>query len=296
MIDRACISLNARCNLNCSYCHFAAKKNNAHTKENEFTLDNVGVFCDNLHRYVANNGIQSFKLGIVGSGEPLLSFPQLKAIVRYFYDSDPKDKIRMYTITNGTLFDDEVIDFFYDYKSIIELNVSVDGDPELNGRLRGAYPNLEIYRRKFGEMPKVNAVVTKEIIRNKERVLSYFVKNQMRRINFSKVFATDDPEVAVSDTEYVEFLARASELGIESRQNVATKRLDCAKYGNLCGVGQNNIFIAKTGVYPCGRFMDIAEYRIGDWNEPLADIERRMKQFASCPHGECYFDYNKVGV
>ena len=296
MIDRACISLNARCNLNCSYCHFAAKKNNARAKDNEFSLDDVAMFCDNLRRYIADNGIKTFKLGIVGSGEPLLSFPQLKAIVRYFYDSEQQDHIKMYTITNGTLFNDEIIDFFYEYRSIIELNVSLDGDPEINKRLRGAFPNLEIYRRKFGVMPKVNAVVTKEIIRNQQRILSYFVNNDITKINFSKVFATDDPEVAVSDVEYAEFLARAKELGIESRQNVPTKRLDCAKYGNLCGVGRNNIFIAKTGIYPCGRFMDLAEYCFADWSEPLSDVEVKMKKFAACPDGECYFEYNKVGV
>ena len=84
MIDRACISLNARCNLRCVYCHFAEKKNNSNSMLNEFTCDEVEQFCNNLKEYILENKIHSFKLGIVGSGEPLLSFKQLKTLVESF--------------------------------------------------------------------------------------------------------------------------------------------------------------------------------------------------------------------
>ncbi len=295
MIDRACISLNSRCNLNCVYCHFAAKKNNQNTKQNEFSADEVNMFCLNLYSYIKENNVNAFKLGIVGSGEPLLSFAQLKRIVEFFYNSDINEKIKMYVISNGTLLNDEIIDFFYDYQSIVELNVSLDGDPEINKKLRGAFPDFAVYKNKFNAMPKINAVVTKEIILNSERILDFFVGNGFTKINFSKVFAVDNPGMTVSDSEYEQFLLLAKSLGIESRQNNGKKKADCAKYGNLCGVGLNNIFITKTGIYPCGRFMDMKNYVIGAWGEPLSVIEQKMKRFKACPQGECYFEYNKVG-
>lgn len=295
MIDRACISLNARCNLNCTYCHFAAKKNNNNTKANEFSCEEVKTFCQNLYSYIKEHNIPLFKLGIVGAGEPLLSFPQLKTIVEFFDKGDLKNNIRMYTISNGTLLNDEIINYFFNHKDIIELNVSLDGDESINKKQRGSFPNLNKYLVEFGVMPRINAVVTKEVINNEDRILSFFVKNGFDRINFSKVFATDDPSINVSNQEYSAFLLRAKELGIASRQNIIENKYDCAKYGRLCGVGKNNIYIAKTGVYPCGRFMDIKTYQIGSWDDSFDLLEKSLSRFAPCPRGECYFEYNKVG-
>ena len=172
----------------------------------------------------------------------------------------------------------------------------MDGDYEINNKLRGCFPDLSSYSKKFGRMPKINAVVTKEIVLNQERVLSFFVKNGFSLVNFSKVFATDDPEISVSDDEYTAFLNLALEKGIVFRQNETIKKYDCAKYGRLCGVGKNNIFITKTGIYPCGRFMDLKEYIIGKWNDPLDVIESKLSAYKPCPDGDCYYEFNKVGI
>lgn len=294
MIDRACISLNARCNLNCVYCHFAAKKNNSEAKANEFSCQEVRSFCQNLYFYIKDHNISLFKLGIVGAGEPLLSFSQLKTMVDFFDGSDLRDKIRMYTISNGTLLNDEIVNYFFNHKEAVELNISLDGDESINRRLRGSFPDLTKYLEKFGFMPKINAVVTKDVINNQDMVLSFFIKNGFNKINFSKVFAINDPTICVSNQEYNAFLLHAKELGITSRQNVIENKYDCAKYGRLCGVGKNNIYIAKTGVYPCGRFMDIKAYRIGSWNDSFDLLEKNLSRLTPCPRGECYFEYNKV--
>ena len=296
MIDRACISLNARCNLNCSYCHFASKKNNQYTKINEFSVEEAKVFCGNLSKYIKNHNVPSFKLGIVGSGEPLLSFGALKAIVDYFSISDLKERIKMYVISNGTLLTEEMVRFFYEHKDIIELNISLDGDPEINKRLRGVYPDLSVYKDIFGRMPKINAVVTREIIDNQNRILSFFVENGFTHINFSKVFGTNDPTITISKEEYNAFLMNAKSLGVESRQNTIEEKYDCAKYGRLCGVGRNNLFITRTGVYPCGRFMDLKQFIVGEWNEPIDIIEKQLNKLEPCPKGECYYEFNKVGI
>ena len=295
MIDRACISLNARCNLNCAYCHFSSKKNNEQTKQNEFSIAEVCLFCQNLIDYIKQHNIISFKLGIVGSGEPLLSFDTLKCIVELFANSDVKNVIKMYVISNGTLLNKDIVEIFFRYKDIAELNISLDGDPEINMKLRGSWPNLSLYRDIFGTMPKINAVVTKEIINNQDRILDFFTKNGYKQINFSKVFGVNDPLISVNDDEYESFLSTAKTYGIESRQNIINKKYDCAKYGRLCGVGKNNIFITRTGVYPCGRFMNLREYVIGSWNDKIDDIEKNLQRFKPCPEGDCYYEFNKVG-
>ena len=294
MIDRACISLNSRCNLKCIYCHFAEKKNNPDAKMNEFSPDEAKVFCANLYLYIKSNNLDHFKLGIVGSGEPLLSFAVLKAIVDYFFNSDIRDVIKLYVISNGTLLNEEIVGFFYNHRDIVELDISLDGSPEINLRLRGFYPNFDVYKKYFKEMPRINAVVTKEIIKNKSSILKFFVDNGFNRINFSKVFGTSNPDISITDDEYKAFLSDAKSYGIESRQNIAEKKYDCAKYGRLCGVGRNNIFVTKKGVYPCGRFMNLEKYNLGQWKEPLEEIEIKLAKLSPCPDGMCYYEYNEV--
>ena len=295
MIDRACISLNARCNLRCSYCHFANKKNNNDSLKNEYSSNDILVFCNNLSNYIIENALKSFKLGIVGAGEPLLSFEVLSTLVNYFANSDLKNKIKMYVISNGTLLHKDIVQFFYNNREIVELNISLDGDQEINKKLRGCFPDFSIYEKVFGRMPKINAVVTREIIDNQDRIFAFFLENKFLEINFSKVFGTDDPLISISNDEYKNFLEKAKTFGITSRQNNTEKKYDCSKYGKLCGVGRNNIFFTKTGVYPCGRFMNIKKFIIGNWNDSFKELERKLREIKPCPDGECYFEYNKVG-
>ena len=68
MIDRVCISINNRCNLACKYCHFHEKG-----LSEDVPMD-VTKILENLKAYAKS----SFKIGFVGSGEPLLDFKLLK--------------------------------------------------------------------------------------------------------------------------------------------------------------------------------------------------------------------------
>lgn len=295
MIDRACISLNARCNLKCVYCHFSKKKNNSESLKNEFSKEEVLEFCKNLNEYIQLNKMSYFKLGIVGAGEPLLSFECIKTIVEYFKLSLSKNVIKMYVISNGTLLSKDIVKFFKDNEDIIELNISLDGDKDTNLKLRGSYPDFSEYKKTFGKMPKINAVVTKDIINNKQKVLSFFKSEKIEYINFSKVFGTKENNINITIQEYESFLNEAKNMGIISRQNNNEKKYDCAKYGRLCGVGRTNIFITKTGVYPCGRFMNHKDYLIGSWDDPFWIFEEKLKSYKPCKNGLCYYELNKVG-
>ena len=66
MVNRVCISINNRCNLNCKYCHFHEKKGSIKIDE----MDIVAIL-DNIMEYIDNNGIDVFKIGFIGNGEPL---------------------------------------------------------------------------------------------------------------------------------------------------------------------------------------------------------------------------------
>ncbi|MDE6690520.1 MAG: radical SAM protein, partial [Clostridia bacterium] len=135
MIDRACISLNHRCNLRCRYCHFAGKEEGVDNAEYEFSPDEAEKVAENIANYCSLNDIRGFKLGIVGSGEPLLSFPAIVSIVEKVRKVGG-GAIKMYTITNGVCLTGEMIDCFYRNRDLIDVNFSLDGNEKVHNCLR----------------------------------------------------------------------------------------------------------------------------------------------------------------
>lgn len=102
MVTRACISINNRCNLNCTYCHF-------HEKKDYIQEDNMDVITilDIITSHIEDNDIDLFKLGFVGNGEPMLDYEKLKQYIAHIGDYLKSGRIAAYTITNGLLVDCE---------------------------------------------------------------------------------------------------------------------------------------------------------------------------------------------
>lgn len=74
MIDRACISLGETCNLKCAYCHFHNEENGKLSGiPEEFTIDELIQIVEKLNEYAINRSVKTFKVGIVGAGEPSYS-------------------------------------------------------------------------------------------------------------------------------------------------------------------------------------------------------------------------------
>lgn len=120
MVTRACISINNRCNLNCTYCHF-------HEKKDYIQEDNMDVITilDIITSHIEDNDIDLFKLGFVGNGEPMLDYEKLKQYIAHIGDYLKSGRIAAYTITNGLLVDREKLEFFKEYN--VNVGFSVDG-------------------------------------------------------------------------------------------------------------------------------------------------------------------------
>lgn len=106
MVDRVCISINNRCNLNCKYCHFHEKKDSIKADE----MDVIEVL-DNIRDYIDSNDIDVFKIGFVGNGEPLLEYDALKEYILHISDYLADGRIAAYSITNGLLVDESKLQF-----------------------------------------------------------------------------------------------------------------------------------------------------------------------------------------
>lgn len=292
MIDRACISLGEKCNLKCKYCHFGDRLTGT---PQEFELTDLISIINNINNYCIKKDIGVFKIGIVGSGEPLFEFHKIKSIIEYV-KKEKLDQLSFYTITNGTLVSDDMLQFFLYNRERIALCFSLDGFEQIHNKGREKYDRvmkgIKKYETAFGHKPPVNCTVHKATIKNARLVREFFANEHFENVTFSRLVDTDDPEFRITNSEYDQFVQGSTDYNFSVRQlkKENLKKYDCTMYGKLCGVGRTNIFITKNGVYPCGRFYNNERYSYGSFLTDLSEFENKMKKMKSLSDGECYYD------
>lgn len=253
MIDRICISINNRCNMNCKYCHFHEKEQIDESEMNVFAI------LDNVKQYAKS----TFKIGFVGNGECLLDWDRLKSYIAYL---ENYPNISSYIITNGTvdLLDE---DWLFLDKHRVNVGFSIDGYKRLHdmnrcGSFDKAMNNVEKYKRITGHYPTFNATVGYESIQNADKVIAFF-KPFKTRVTFSRMIG----KYGISLEDYHLFLERA-----EKEIQVRRGGLDCTMYGGMCGAGLNNFFFANGKVYLCGNCIDLPS--IGRSNIGFEELEK----------------------
>lgn len=267
MIDRICISINNRCNLCCSYCHFHEKGPIEETPMDVFEiLDHVREYTD-----------QPFKIGFVGDGEAFLDFDKLKSYLEYLQDAP---NIRAYTITNGTIdLADADWRFLSDHQ--VTVGLSVDGYRELHNRNRcgsfdTAMATAAHIKRVTGQYPTWNATVGRESLANADRVIAFFMPFGTR-VTFSRMIG----KYGIPLSDYRAFLLRAERAGLKVRRGGS----DCTMYGGECGAGINNYFFANGKVYYCGNCIDLPP--VADSSIPFEELEQRSRDL-SFDRTHCY--------
>ena len=288
MIDRACVSLSDACNLRCRYCHFQDKQ----VGYSRFSERQLSTIIENIHRYCANAQIQKFKFGIVGAGEPMLNYEEFLYIVDYV-KSKKYTEINMYTITNGTLLTEKKLKKLFEYRDILKICFSLDGDEKIHNLGRQNFTKvmetIEIYKEIFGAPPCINATVNKQSYIDKENVIRFFLDNGLKEVTFSILVGCEDDMLVISEEEYKEFMEYVRESGISSRQFRTEKVYDCTMYGNLCGVGRTNVFITPVGIIPCGRFYKNKAYYLGGADIAFDRLEEVIDKFIPVSDGNCYY-------
>ncbi len=258
MINRICISINNRCNLACSYCHFHEKG-----IKDDCYMD-VYTILDNVKKYTS----EPFKIGFVGNGECFLDYEKLKSYILYIEDSE---NIFVYTITNGTIaLPDEEWKFLDNHH--INVGFSIDGYKELHDKNRcnsfdKAMSNVENYKRATGHYPTFNATVGKDSLNNSNDVISFF-KNFGTRVTFSRMIG----KYGITLEQYRLFLEKA-----EKEITVRRGGLDCTMYGGQCGAGINNFYFANGNVYLCGNCVDLPP--VADSSIPFNELEKISIEF-----------------
>lgn len=264
-VDRICISINNKCNLNCAYCHFHEKNNVI--KEKEMNIIDI---LDNVVKYIDKNNIGIFKIGFVGNGEPLLEYEKLKLYIEYISKYISEGRISVYCITNGLLVDEDKLDFFRRNK--INLGFSIDGIQAIHDKYRcrtfsKVMDKIKFYHSVMGKYPSMNCTVGKEILEHADETIEFFKKFD-NRITFSRMIG----RYGISLEEFRVFLKYA-----EKSLNVRRGGYDCTMYGGLCGAGMNNFFYSNGYVYLCGNCIDLPP--LGTSDIDISELEKISLDF-----------------
>lgn len=267
MITRACISINNRCNLNCTYCHFHDAEKAEYLSEHDM---DIYAILDNIKHHIDKYSVQKFKLGFVGNGEPLLDYDVLRKYIEYIDDYLSDGRIAAYTITNGMLITEEMLRFFKVHN--VNVGFSIDGIPEIHNKWRcnthkEVMEAIEQYRAINKCYPSMNCTVSKDTLAKAEETIAFF-EPFGNRVTFSRMIGTN----GISLVDFQSFLYRAMK-----RLKVRTGGYDCTMYGGKCGAGINNIFYANGNVYICGNCIDLPP--IAKSEDPIDSITPGIPAF-----------------
>lgn len=264
MIDRACISINNRCNLKCSYCHF-------HDKLGSICPSDMDVFVilDNIREYINKTDISVFKIGFVGNGEPFLDYDVLQSYIIRIADLLASGRVQAYTITNGTCIDERMLSFMWDHK--VNVGFSLDGPREIHNRYRcntfdDVMHSIELYRSLCGQYPSLNCTVGREAIDDPAVMISFFTRFNSR-ITFSRMIG----KLGITLNEYRRFISE-----VQDELNVRKGGYDCTMYGGMCAAGINNVFFSNCRIYMCGNCID---YKSLPYNTPIEQIDFFVDEF-----------------
>ncbi|HSQ97487.1 MAG TPA: radical SAM protein [Rickettsiales bacterium] len=181
------------CNLACKYC-FIGKINNK--KDQAMTKEIADITIKKFTDYLIKNENREGTVLFYG-GEPTLNFNIIKqtidSIKKY-----AKNNIDVAMVTNGTLFTDEMLEFFK--QSRISVGISIDGPKELNDKYRiFKQSNESVYDlvtkninkiKKSGVEFGLSVTLSNESLENKE-FLNWLNDLDVKSINYNLMHYTE---------------------------------------------------------------------------------------------------------
>ncbi|MCK8059058.1 MULTISPECIES: thioether cross-link-forming SCIFF peptide maturase [unclassified Fusibacter] len=291
VVKALCLHVAHDCNIRCEYC-FAAQGN----FEGERLLMPLEIGKNALKFLVERSGSRrQLEVDLFG-GEPLMNWEVCKQLVTYGRELEKEyNKVIRFTLTtNGTLLDDEKIEYINEnFHNVV---LSIDGKKETNDKMR----------------PTVNGKGTYDIIVPKFKKLidgrggkSYYVRGTFTRHNleFDKDvihladlgFTETSVEPVVGDPndpftireqdlvqvfESYDRLAEdmVSKLGTENAFRFFHFTIDFSQGPCLikrvsgCGAGSEYLAITPEGdIYPCHQFVGNEDFKLGNITEKSFD-------------------------
>ena len=226
-------------------------------------------------------------------GEPLLNFRAIRAAVAHARAQEETGgrTIALSLVTNGTLLGDGVIDFLCRHR--VGVQVSIDGPKEIQDRNRplrdgtGSFDRLlpgvaRLLARRPGRVP-ARVTVSRGSVRLRETIEyllglgfgSVHVEPAGGGSGAATVTADDVDEMCRQNRELAALLVEKAHAGERfpyqnlARPVRATRVVDERRF-YYCGAARSYLTVAADGtLYPCHRFVGLAEFAMGDVDHGL---------------------------
>ncbi|HQI04653.1 MAG TPA: radical SAM protein [bacterium] len=268
------------CTLKCHYCY-------VEHKYDSFMSRDVALKAADL--FVKENSERA-KFSFFG-GEPLLQFELIKEITEYVVKiADKKGFAPHLSIaTNGTLINEEVLDFFEKYKFRVEL--SLDGDefshnlnrPMRDGgnSYRSVVRNLAALKKRAGHLAVVGVITpltSAHIAENAKHVMDELnINSYIMAADYTAPWTEDDLSKVIEQFLILEEWYLAKSRNGDSfyfsafDAHIAAHIKGGFKPGDFCDVGRKICAVGEDGrIFPCVRFAGkperAANYVLGDVN------------------------------
>ncbi len=301
VVKALCLHVAHDCNLACRYCF--AKEGEYHGRRALMDLETGKKALDFL---IANSGARkNLEVDFFG-GEPLMNWEVVKELVRYgrSVEKEKGKNFRFTLTTNGTLLNDEIIDFLN--KEMHNVVLSIDGRKEVNDHMRphrggqGSYDEivpkfLKVAKSRKQQNYYVRGTYTHFNTDFSEDVL-HLADLGFEQISVEPVVAEDSEEYALRDEDVNKLCRQYDRLAKEIiRRKKEGKGFNffhfmidlsggpCV-YKRLSGCGAGTEYLAVTpwgDLYPCHQFVGQEEFCLGNVTEGIKR-EDITAEFSKC--------------
>jgi len=278
--ESAWLILTNKCNMKCSYCWLPR-----YSREKQESIMSYETLEKAIY-FLRNNCDEGVSICLFG-GEPLLEYKSIRKII----DKFPYLNYSIYT--NTTLFNDDIIDFFYKHRDFIKIVLSIDGSPEANEKYRGRKYSIEHIKKIYNKFSNVVTRITLIDADNYYDNFKYLYDLGAKKID------THVPHFIKLSENYFNTLKKQLEKVksdfpedvLITRSLTATKEQLSTRF---CSCGEEQVIVAPNGdIHPCDLFYWTGKSKIGSVysgydDEALTSFLAEKKENSKCIHTSCY--------
>jgi uncharacterized protein len=295
-IWRLTLVVSDRCNLNCLYCY--ANKGKYKFSEPSKSLDKARIFKRAIEKYKQANVIHFF------GGEPLMDFSLIKELV--IFARNINESVKFSITTNGTISNQEIIDFLSDYS--FDITISIDGPKIIHDKLRKTINKIGTYdhiRRNYNSFCNKNLNINIECTYTKVHLLENITVIDLLKF-FLTEFGNKSPHImwafpsnynlsnnqsineslCLNENTLSEIFADAVNYSIQNliKDNgpvlfyvsmLIQKLLSKEKISDYCPALNSQVVIGADGnIYPCFIFCGVDDMKFGNVNDINFSLEK----------------------
>jgi len=292
-VNDLALNVSHHCNLRCRYCYGDAGHYGGPAAQMTEKVGRAAV------DFLLRESREEKKCHLLFfGGEPLLNFDLIRRLVPYALNEGEKSgkQVVFTVVTNGTLFSDEILDFFDQYRVWVE--VSIDGPKDVHDALRvyadghGSYDDIipgvkKLMARRPGLVP-ARATVTHINPAFMETVL-HLIDLGFGSVDIDVVsgnggswsITESDREIIEKEFDraaeyYLDKVDRKEYFAFSPLTRVLDETFHPRKRRYHCGCGKNYLAVAPSGdIYACHRFVGRADYRMGHVSGTI-DLNKRQ--------------------